>query len=170
VSVHRKHSSPSRRFVPFRAISPQLLALAAVLLFCAPPSRAEYKLTSPPPDWQKILEAKRSFDDTGSLRDFLHFIFRKSDANLLFSSRTKTEFYITASFHDLTLEEILRAISKDLPITVEWGYEGGSSQPHRIEVRTGPVDLMNKKIDVSRYPAEVTLRPDFGPANNHRSK
>ena len=138
-----------------------MLAFACSLLICALPSRAEYKLTSPPLHWQKILEAKRSFDGTASLRDFLHFIFRKSDANLLFASGAKTEFYITASFRDLTLGEILRTISNDLPIVVEWGYEGESSQPHRIEVRTGPVDLMNKKIDVSRYPARITLRPEF---------
>jgi hypothetical protein len=148
----------------------KILTFIAALLLWTCASHGEYELTSPSASWQKILETKASFQGTASLHDFLQFIFKDSNANFVFTPRSKPEFHITTSFYDLTLEEILKAISRNPSVRVFWGYSEGPSNPHRIEISTGSIDLMSKEIDMSRYPTQVTLLPKFSPSTNSDPK
>lgn len=136
----------------------KFLVLGATLALWTSASHGEYALSSPPPAWQKILEAKHSFDGTASLRDFLQFVFQRSDANYALHTRTKSEFQITAAFRDRTLKDILATISQRPWVRVSWGYEQGSSDPQRIEITTGPIDLMSRELDLSHYPETITLQ------------
>jgi hypothetical protein len=120
-----------------------------------------YKLDNPPDAWKTILEQRVSFNGTASLSDFLRFIFSRSEANRVLKNTFKAEVFVKASFENLTLHEVLRAISTELPLNVLWGYREGFNSPSFIQIETAPIDLMSKKIDFSRYPKRLTILPTF---------
>lgn len=143
-----------------KVVRMKIIVLLAVVFFVSPVFAA-YELGVPPPSWKPLLERKVSFEGAAPMSEFLSFIFSQSQTNYSFERGAKTELYIKASFTDLSVVEVLKAISAGSTVRVSWGYAGNSSSPARIEIFSGPIDLMDKDIDVSQYPAKVTLIPRF---------
>jgi len=139
----------------------KFLSIIAVAVLGAATSHAAFRLDNPPKAWETILEKRVSFNGTASLKDFLTFIFSRSQANRLLKNTSKTEFFIKASFKDLALNEVLRAISTQLPVNVLWGYREGFAQPSFIQIETTSIDLMSSNIDFSKYPQSLTILPIF---------